>query len=170
MRAKGSAFRATHGAAGGALLPPVFAAAAPFVKLQSQIGKLVVAVVHLLGNASFQIARSQAAHAAVENADGLGDVVGQILGQQKPHQNDKGQNNEFMPNRRQLQAGNKQRAGRTLDLRVVPAADEKQIFFAQRSNSMCASWEWGLSSAKKRAASIRRGSIGRLRISFCCRR
>ena len=101
-----------------------------FVKLLRQMGNLVVAIIHLLRDTGFQIACCQAVHTHAQQAYRLGDVIGQNIGQQQPHQNNKGENDEFVPNRRQLQTRDKQRAGRPLNLLVIPAADEKQVFLA----------------------------------------
>lgn len=101
-----------------------------FVELDGQLGEFVVAVIHQLGNARFQFAGRQTLHPLPENAYGTRDVVGQNVGQSQADQENKSQNDDFMPRLLQRQAGDIQRTRTTLDFRAVPIADEKQIFFA----------------------------------------
>ena len=102
-----------------------------FVELYGKVGQFVVSVVNLLGNACFEFAVGYPVHAAAKNFNGLGDVVGKDISHQEADDNDERQNDKFVPNRRERQAGNEKRAGQALSLMVVPAFNEEEVFFAE---------------------------------------
>ena len=69
--------------------------------------------------------------AAAKNFNGLGNVVGKDICHQEADDDDERQNDKFVPNRRERQAGNEKRAGQALGLMVVPAFNEEEVFFAE---------------------------------------
>ena len=102
-----------------------------FVELYGKVGQFVVTVINLLGNAGFEFAVGYSVHAAAKNFNGLGDVVGKDICHQEADDDDERQNDKFVPNRRERQTGNEERAGQALGLMIVPAFNEEEVFFAE---------------------------------------
>ena len=102
-----------------------------FVELDGKVGQFVVTVVNLLGNTGFEFAVGYSVHAATQNFNRLGNVVGKDVCHQEPHNDDKRQNDKFVPNRRKRQAGNEERAREALGLMIVPAFNKEEVFFAE---------------------------------------
>ena len=84
-----------------------------------------------MGNTGFEVAFGQAAHAALQRADGLGNIAGKDIGQEQADDDDEAEDDELVPHRRHFHAGNHQRGRQAGGLLFVPIGQHEDVFFAQ---------------------------------------
>ena len=101
------------------------------VELDSEFGQFVASAEQLVGNTGFEVAFGQAAHAALQRADGLGNIAGKDIGQKQADDDDEAEDDELVPHRRHFHAGNHQRGRQAGGLLFVPIGQHEDVFFAQ---------------------------------------